>query len=282
MTDDLPESVTRPLHMLWLAQTGPGMTAAQIDYVAVSELPGERDWNAGGFRASSIMMNSLYPVIGPNASVYLYGAGLIAPAANQTFKITDQGVALLKGAMGQSVETNAVFKLDPEAPLDYIGLLSELDSLEDPIVVDSDFHPHDYSSLVAALPGVKLITIDADVAKVDAFAKPKLKAPFKRSLFEDELGRQVASGPAGEVIYVPSSELHDRYFLGANRQGYFAGGSFRSSKPTVVMELEANHADELYSRYKLLCESADATALTPRVIPGSESGPSGPAEVATK
>lgn len=259
--------------MLWLAQTGPGMTAAEIDFAGASKLPLERDWNGGGLRGtstSSFTMDLFHPVAGPTASTYLFGAGLVSRASSQTFKITEQGIALLKGVMRQSSDTSAVFKLDPEAPLDYIGLMSELDSLADPIVVDPYFHPHDFATLADALPGVTLLTIDREVSKVDAFAKPKLNASLKRGQFEEELGRQSAASSASTVIYVPATVLHDRYFLGSNRQGYFAGGSFRSSKPTVVMELEPDHAGELYNQYRDIANGDDATPLEPRTVPEAE------------
>lgn len=267
MTDPLPESITLPLHMLWLAQTGPGMTAAEIDFVGASKLPLEREWNGGGLRGTSSLARDLFhPVVGPTASTYLLGAGLVCRASSQRLKITEQGIALLKGTMRQSSDNSAVFKLDPEAPLDYIGLMSELDSLAEPIVVDPYFHPHDFAMLADALPGVTLLTIDREVSKVDAFDKPRLNASLKRGQFEGELGRQASASPTCTVIYVPATALHDRYFLGSNRQGYFAGGSFRSSKPTVVMELEPDHAGELYNQYRDIAEGADATPLEPRTV----------------
>lgn len=256
--------------MLWLAQTGPGMTAAEIDFVAASKFPIERDWNGGGLRGtSSLLMESLYPVVGPNASVYLLSAGFIGPAAQGTFKITEQGIALLRGTMRQSEGTNAVFKLDPEAPLDYIGLLSELDSLENPLVIDPYFHPYDLEAVVDAMPGVRLITVDRYVEKVEAFQKPKLKASLKQGQFEEILGRREVGDSVAEVIYVPAQELHDRYFLGANRKGYFAGGSFRSNKPTVVMELEPEHASDLYAHYETVATADGAKKLEPRTRPES-------------
>lgn len=275
MTDPLPESITRPLYMLSLARTGPGMTAAEIDYVAASELPLERDRTGGGLRGlSSFSYDLLFPVVGPKASEYLRNAGFIVqiPGTN-SYRITDHGSALLKGAVRQGEDSRAVFKLDPDAPLDYIGLLSELDSLDDPLVVDPYFHPYDFAQLVDALPGVTLLTIDYWVNKVDAFDKPKLSATLKRGQFEEALGRLTGAEATPKVIYVPSSSLHDRYFLGSNNQGYFAGGSFRSSKATVVMELEADHAGELYRRYREVAEAEDATALEARTAP-APSGPS--------
>ncbi|MGW9021095.1 hypothetical protein ACWGOE_06390 [Leucobacter chromiiresistens] len=275
MTEALPQSITRPLYMLSLARTGPGMTAAEIDYVAASELPLERDRTGGGLRGlSTLSYDLLFPVVGPKASEYLRNAGFIAqiPGTN-SFRITEHGSALLKGAISQGDDSRAVFKLDPDAPLDYIGLLSELDSLDDPLVIDPYFHPYDFAQLVDALPGVTLLTIDYYVSKVDAFDKPKLSATLKRGQFEEALGRLTGTETTPQVIYVPSSALHDRYFLGSNNQGYFAGGSFRSSKATVVMELEAEHAGDRYRHYREIAQAQDATPLEPRTVPAS-SGPS--------
>lgn len=272
MTETLPESITRPLYMLSLARTGPGMTAAEIDYVAASALPLERDRTGGGLRGlSSLSYDLLFPVVGPKASDYLLRAGFIVqiPRTNN-FRITDHGSALLKGAIHQGEDSRAVFKLDPDAPLDYIGLLSELDSLDDPLVVDPYFHPYDFAQLADALPGVTLLTIDRYVEKVDAFNKPKLNASLKQGQFEEALGKLAGAEASPRVLYVPPSALHDRYFLGSNSQGYFAGGSFRSSKATVVMELEAEHAGDLYRRYKEVAEAEDATALEARAVPSSE------------
>lgn len=262
--------------MLWLSQTGPGMTAAEIDFIAGSPLPLERDRSGGGLRGvSSFSYDFLFPVIGPAASVYLTGSGLIAPVREAgTFKITEQGVALLRGIIRQDETSGSVFKLDPDAPLDYIALLSELDTLEDPLVIDPYFHPYDFAGLVDALPGVTLLTINREVAKVEAFDKPKLSKSLKRGQFEEALGKLAGAEVESKVIYADPSALHDRYFLGSNRQGYFAGGSFRSGKSTVVMDLEADHAAELYEKYRGVAGENTSEQLTPRIQPAVEHEPS--------
>lgn len=155
--------------MLLLAQDGPGMTPEQINYIAESKLPGERDRNAV-FGGTTGLFDYINPVVGPKAAAYLENAGFVARTNTGTLRITEQGISRIRGAVREGDDSSTVFTLDPDAPLDYIGLLSELDALDDPLIIDPYFHPHDLAILAAALPGARLLTIDRYVSEVKALA----------------------------------------------------------------------------------------------------------------
>lgn len=279
MKPTLPENILRPLHMLYLSRSGPGLTIEEINYVAESRVPGERDWI--GTALTSAMTVQMHPVVGPPASEYLIASGLIAKSgSSDLWRITDQGAALVQGFMRQQDDVPPVFILDPDAPLDYHGLLNELTFLDNPLVVDAYFHPHDFNLLTVGLPGSTLITVSRAVARVEKFKKPALNIPLKKSAFEEALAAQSDEQPKSKVVYVPTEKMHDRYFLGSNAVGYLVGGSFRSSKITVAMKIEGQQASELYETYRSLATGADAQELAPKrglvgsPQTGSDAGPS--------
>lgn len=247
MQELLPDSIIFPLRVLWLGRQGPGLTKEEIDFLSNSPLPGEPNFNSAGVAA----LRPTTALFAQSATDYLKSAGLISSHANgshEKYKLSRQGAAVAQAIATKHTDDVAHLVIGPDDPVAYFGLLSNVVDYPDLLIIDPYLHPNDLIQVAAAVEAFTVITKDTHVSSVPKFGKQQLTKKARRAAFVDIIGSWPQDSERS-LVYVSPNKLHDRFFLGTDGRGYVVGGSFRSAKLTIALELPTDYAMERHKEF---------------------------------